>query len=184
MKWKPWKKKPNLNLIFFYFTDDSDNNVFDNIIASIFPMVWLESLITEIRSEYQNRMESNESLSSSSEKLIDRKFLTLTMETPSKYDDLEILNFNSENSLNVTEGPFCQNEFMNMSYMNVSCDSVIEYSVPLYGYMMPFLLIITVTANTLIILVLSKRTMSTPTNFVLKCEFFFKILLKIFVNIR
>lgn len=126
-------------------------------------------------------MEFNDSFRSSSGEMKDSNFLKLTM-TTSKYEDSDILNsFQVENSTNLSEAHYCQNEFMNVSYLNVSCDSLIEYSVPLYGYMMPFLLIITVTANTLIILVLSKRNMSTPTNFVLKCEYicvyyFFKLI--------
>ena len=42
-----------------------------------------------------------------------------------------------------------------------------QYAVVLFGYIMPFLLIITIIANTLIVLVLSQRHMRTPTNFVL-----------------
>lgn len=121
-------------------------------------------------------MEFNESVRSNSEEVMDSNFLKMTLATTSKYEESDVLNsFHIENSSNSnsSEVQYCQNEFMNMSYLNVSCDSLIEYSVPLYGYMMPFLLIITVTANTLIILVLSKRNMSTPTNFVLKCECFF-----------
>lgn len=58
----------------------------------------------------------------------------------------------------------------NHSYWNVSCDSPVEYIVPLYGYSMPFLLITTVLSNSLIVLILSKKKMSTPTNFVLMGE--------------
>lgn len=55
----------------------------------------------------------------------------------------------------------------NFSYLNVSCEVILEYSVPLYGFCMPFLLFTTVTANSLIVVVLSKRNMATPTNSVL-----------------
>lgn len=63
----------------------------------------------------------------------------------------------------------CQNfDFeTNRSYWNVTCDAPVEYIVPLYGYSMPFLLITTVLSNSLIVLILSKKKMSTPTNFVL-----------------
>lgn len=63
----------------------------------------------------------------------------------------------------------CQNYdyVSNKSYWNVTCDSPVEYIVPLYGYSMPFLLITTVLSNSLIVLILSKKKMSTPTNFVL-----------------
>lgn len=63
---------------------------------------------------------------------------------------------------------YCMNvDQNNMTYLNVSCETNLSYSVPLYGYFAPFLLFTTVTANTLIVLVLSKRNMATPTNSVL-----------------
>lgn len=43
----------------------------------------------------------------------------------------------------------------------------IRYALPLYGYIMPIFVVITMVANTLIILVLSKKHMRTPTNTVL-----------------
>lgn len=43
----------------------------------------------------------------------------------------------------------------------------IEYAVPLFGYIMPLLFAITMVSNTLIIIVMSRRTMHTPTNKVL-----------------
>lgn len=51
--------------------------------------------------------------------------------------------------------------------MNVTCELPITYALLMYGYVMPFLLFITVLANTLIVVVLSKRHMRTPTNVVL-----------------
>lgn len=54
-----------------------------------------------------------------------------------------------------------------LDYMNITSEMPIAYAVPLYGYIMPFLLIITIVANTLIVVVLSKRHMRTPTNIVL-----------------
>ncbi|XP_034488620.1 sex peptide receptor [Drosophila innubila] len=55
----------------------------------------------------------------------------------------------------------------NISYWNITCDSPLEYAMPLYGYCMPFLLFMTIISNSLIVLVLSKKSMATPTNFVL-----------------
>ncbi|KAL9880124.1 sex peptide receptor [Glossina fuscipes] len=55
----------------------------------------------------------------------------------------------------------------NTSYGNITCESPIEYAVPLYGYCMPFLLIITMLSNSLIVVILSRKKMATPTNFVL-----------------
>lgn len=52
-------------------------------------------------------------------------------------------------------------------YINVTCESPPKFAVPLYGYVMPYLLVITIIANTLIVVVLSKRHMRTPTNVVL-----------------
>uniref|UniRef100_A0A499FUS2 G_PROTEIN_RECEP_F1_2 domain-containing protein n=1 Tax=Anopheles farauti TaxID=69004 RepID=A0A499FUS2_9DIPT len=55
----------------------------------------------------------------------------------------------------------------NTSYLNVSCETVLNYSIPLYGYCTPVLLLITLAANSLIVIVLKKRCMASPTNFVL-----------------
>ncbi|KAK9510985.1 hypothetical protein O3M35_005647 [Rhynocoris fuscipes] len=54
-----------------------------------------------------------------------------------------------------------------LDYLNVTKEFPIEYAIPLYGYAVPFLLLITIVANTLIVVVLSKRHMRTPTNAVL-----------------
>ncbi|RWS27529.1 sex peptide receptor-like protein [Leptotrombidium deliense] len=51
--------------------------------------------------------------------------------------------------------------------VNVTGDVPIEYAMIMFGYIMPFLLIITIIANTLIVVVLSQRHMRTPTNLVL-----------------
>ncbi|KAL0273543.1 UNVERIFIED_CONTAM: hypothetical protein PYX00_006175 [Menopon gallinae] len=64
-------------------------------------------------------------------------------------------------------------EFNNFSLCHFhNLESVIiafsfRYAQPIYGYIVPFLLIITIIANTLIVVVLSKRHMRTPTNVVL-----------------
>lgn len=51
--------------------------------------------------------------------------------------------------------------------VSASSDVPIEYTMTLWGYLMPFLLILTIVANTLIVLVLSRKHMITPTNIVL-----------------
>lgn len=58
-------------------------------------------------------------------------------------------------------------ENQSISYLNVTTELPIQYAQPMYGYVMPFLLLITIIANTLIVVVLSKRHMRTPTNAVL-----------------
>lgn len=52
-------------------------------------------------------------------------------------------------------------------YLNISNELPIKYAVPMYGYAMPLLLLVTIVANTLIVVVLSKKHMRTPTNAVL-----------------
>lgn len=51
--------------------------------------------------------------------------------------------------------------------LNVTRDAPLKYAMPLFGYVMPALLVITIIANTLIVVVLSQRHMRTPTNLVL-----------------
>ncbi|GIZ04925.1 sex peptide receptor [Caerostris extrusa] len=46
--------------------------------------------------------------------------------------------------------------------MNVTRDVPLKYAMPLFGYMMPFLLFITIIANTLIVIVLAQKHMRTP----------------------
>ncbi|KAF4519304.1 hypothetical protein B566_EDAN005243 [Ephemera danica] len=53
------------------------------------------------------------------------------------------------------------------NFINVTNELPIQYAQPLYGYVMPFLLVVTIISNTLIVVVLSKRHMRTPTNVVL-----------------
>lgn len=62
------------------------------------------------------------------------------------------------------EGAGCMNAVANVSYMNVSCTSDLDISVTLFGYCSPFLVLTTVISNTLIVMVLSRRNMQTPTN--------------------
>lgn len=54
-----------------------------------------------------------------------------------------------------------------LTYVNITKELPLAYAVPLYGYLMPVLLVITMVANTLIVVVLSRRHMRTPTNVVL-----------------
>ncbi|XP_066901611.1 sex peptide receptor [Halyomorpha halys] len=54
-----------------------------------------------------------------------------------------------------------------LDYLNVTNEVPIQFAQPMYGYIMPCLLLITIIANTLIVVVLSKRHMRTPTNAVL-----------------
>jgi hypothetical protein len=51
--------------------------------------------------------------------------------------------------------------------VNVTREVPYKYAVVLFGYIMPFLLIITIIANTLIVIVLAQNHMRTPTNLVL-----------------
>lgn len=66
---------------------------------------------------------------------------------------------------------FCFDQYENISYLNVSCESNLRFSVILYGYFFPFLLLITIVANSLIVVVLSRRNMASPTNYVLMGKF-------------
>jgi len=51
--------------------------------------------------------------------------------------------------------------------LNITRSTPLEYAMVMYGYIMPFLLILTIVANTLIVLVLVQKHMRTPTNLVL-----------------
>lgn len=82
-------------------------------------------------------------------------FLTIDMVNATFPDDIYPLYNNTTNGS-------CTEE-----YINVTCEIPPEYAVPLYGYVMPYLLVVTIIANTLIVVVLSKRHMRTPTNVVL-----------------
>ena len=50
---------------------------------------------------------------------------------------------------------------------NITQTTPLEYAMVMYGYIMPFLLVLTLVANTLIVLVLKQKHMKTPTNLVL-----------------
>ena len=56
----------------------------------------------------------------------------------------------------------------NITYLvNVTSDVPIEYAMVMFGYIFPILLLLTIIANTLVIIVLSRNHMITPTNLVL-----------------
>ncbi|XP_063710031.1 sex peptide receptor [Culicoides brevitarsis] len=74
----------------------------------------------------------------------------------------------SDDEAFLDDGNFsCLNFYNNMTYLNVSCESNVQISVIFYGYFFPILLLITVVANSLIVVVLSRRNMASPTNSVL-----------------
>ncbi|KAI1287273.1 Sex peptide receptor [Halotydeus destructor] len=51
--------------------------------------------------------------------------------------------------------------------VNVTGDVPLKYAMIMFGYVMPALMVITILANTLVVVVLSQRHMRTPTNVVL-----------------
>ncbi|XP_015783782.1 sex peptide receptor-like [Tetranychus urticae] len=51
--------------------------------------------------------------------------------------------------------------------VNVTKDYPLEYAIIMFGYIMPFLLIVTLITNSLVVIVLAQREMRTPTNLVL-----------------
>lgn len=63
--------------------------------------------------------------------------------------------------------PYCDNYAQNLTYLNVSCTTDLAYAMPLYGWATPLLVAVTVLSNTLIVIVLSRRHMQSPTNAVL-----------------
>jgi len=71
------------------------------------------------------------------------------------------------NCSNMLESNETLGNVTSVTYLNVTCELPIRYAQPMYGYVVPFLLVVTIIANTLIVVVLSKRHMRTPTNAVL-----------------
>ena len=61
---------------------------------------------------------------------------------------------------------FCLNRF-EIPLVNVTQGMPYKYAVVLFGYILPFLLIITIISNTLVVIVLAQSHMRTPTNLVL-----------------
>lgn len=70
------------------------------------------------------------------------------------------------NNNNLSDPHFMDSSLVEDLY-NVTSQSPLEYAMVMYGYIMPFLVVITIVANTLIVLVLAQRHMRTPTNLVL-----------------
>lgn len=62
---------------------------------------------------------------------------------------------------------FCLRFSHKQSLLNIASQVPVEYAVVLYGYITPIFFLITVVANILIVLVLSRPDMRTPTNLVL-----------------
>ncbi|XP_011189258.1 sex peptide receptor [Zeugodacus cucurbitae] len=83
------------------------------------------------------------------------------------YNDTQPLDHNSSDYYEYPPPCLAFDESANVTYWNVTCDNPLEYGLPLYGYIMPVLLVVTVVTNSLIVLVLSKKHLATPTNFVL-----------------
>ncbi|CAG9864703.1 unnamed protein product [Phyllotreta striolata] len=71
----------------------------------------------------------------------------------------------TNNTMEASQDPNPNISLLNV--INITLEMPITYALPLYGYVMPFMLLITMIANTLIVVVLSKRHMRTPTNVVL-----------------
>ncbi|XP_045507922.1 sex peptide receptor isoform X1 [Colias croceus] len=67
---------------------------------------------------------------------------------------------------NITTDDYCSSNHSHV-YLNITCQFPVNYAEPMYGYIAPFLLATTTVANTLIVVVLSRRHMRTPTNVVL-----------------
>lgn len=53
------------------------------------------------------------------------------------------------------------------TFYNVTAAIPVDYAVVMFGYIMPFLLVLTIMSNTFIVIVLSRKHMITPTNIVL-----------------
>lgn len=106
------------------------------------------------------KMNSNNTstMDSSNYFLISNTSSISTTSTPLIFHQLVLTNNQSEEKNNTPEV---------LDYLNITTEMPITYAVPLYGYFLPFLLVITIVANSLIVVVLSKRHMRTPTNMVL-----------------
>lgn len=84
-----------------------------------------------------------------------------------RYDQFEDANSTMETYMNVTSENMCLDKQLTSYFLNVTCELPINYAQPMYGYIAPFLLATTTIANTLIVVVLSRRHMRSPTNAVL-----------------
>lgn len=89
----------------------------------------------------------------------------------SKRSNLEDINGTIDTSnitfYDINDTHVLQAENNHTDYLNISNELPIKYALPMYGYAMPLLLLVTIVANTLIVVVLSKKHMRTPTNAVL-----------------
>ncbi|XP_013794582.2 sex peptide receptor-like [Limulus polyphemus] len=80
-----------------------------------------------------------------------------------------VLNITHETNISNETAPsiYIPNPSEIQSLLNITRDVPFKYAMPLFGYIMPFLLLVTIVANTLIVVVLAQRHMRTPTNLVL-----------------
>ncbi|CAG2172338.1 unnamed protein product, partial [Oppiella nova] len=85
--------------------------------------------------------------------------ISQTLDIAIRHQSSYVTNDSLLNTAEEIEVPF--------NLLNVTGDMPFEYAVVMFGYIMPFLLIITIVANILIVLVLSQRHMRTPTNILL-----------------
>ena len=51
--------------------------------------------------------------------------------------------------------------------INISVNVPEDYAIPLYGYVTPLIVAITIITHTFIVIVLTRRHLRTPTNFIL-----------------
>ncbi|XP_045780828.1 uncharacterized protein LOC123877937 [Maniola jurtina] len=96
-------------------------------------------------------------------------YLNVTCEFPINYAEPMYGFANDTPELgysNFTSDDYCSSNHSHV-FLNVTCEFPINYAEPMYGYIAPFLLATTTVANTLIVVVLSRRHMRTPTNVVL-----------------
>ncbi|XP_027221539.1 sex peptide receptor [Penaeus vannamei] len=84
---------------------------------------------------------------------------------------IDILDNNDDNEsytlYNETYGNLSCSSNDSVFYINVTQQYPLELAMPLYGYAMPVLFLVTTIANTLILAVLGQRHMRSPTNAVL-----------------
>jgi len=56
-------------------------------------------------------------------------------------------NFNGSSLMYLENDEYCLSHVGNFSYLNISCETILTYSIPLYGFLTPFfLLLITMTS--------------------------------------
>ncbi|KAJ1521631.1 hypothetical protein ONE63_003278 [Megalurothrips usitatus] len=91
----------------------------------------------------------------------------ITVSTTEIPADVDVLNCTL--AANTTAGGLCglPSPAPIPHYLNISKELPLEYARPMYGFITPVFLVVTIVANTLIVVVLSKRHMRTSTNAVL-----------------